>query len=110
MLMTQAEGTSHIHEVLFESRLGWLVELEKMGAHIQNLNPHEAQITGKTALKGAEVTSWDLRAGAAMVIAGLIARGETHITNIDYIKRGYEDFVSNLKNLGADIEDMTEGK
>ena len=96
--------------MLFESRLGWLVELEKLGATVQTLNPHEAEIEGKTELKGAQVTSWDLRAGAAMVIAGLIARGETHITNIDYIKRGYEDFVANLKNLGADIEDISEGK
>ncbi len=110
VMMTQAEGTSYIHEVLFESRLGWLVELEKLGANIGILNPHEAEIEGKTELKGAQVTSWDLRAGAAMVIAGLIARGETHITNIDYIKRGYEDFVANLKNLGADIEDISEGK
>lgn len=111
VLMTQAQGISRIHEVLYESRLNWLVELEKMGAHIAILNPHEAMIFWKTELQGsATVTSWDLRAGATMVIAWLLAKGETRITNIDYIKRGYEGFVGKLQDLGADITDITEGK
>jgi UDP-N-acetylglucosamine 1-carboxyvinyltransferase len=111
VLMTQAQGISRIHEVLYESRLNWLVELEKMWAHLAILNPHEAMIFGKTDLRpDATVTSWDLRAGATMVIAWLLAKGKTHITNIDYIKRGYEGFVDKLKALWADIEDLSDTK
>ena len=75
-----------------------------MGAQIEILNAHQARITGAKKLKGAEVTSWDLRAGAAMVLAGLIAEGTTKVTNIEYIDRGYEDFVENLQKLGGDIK------
>ncbi|MDD5770121.1 MAG: UDP-N-acetylglucosamine 1-carboxyvinyltransferase [Candidatus Gracilibacteria bacterium] len=108
ILMTQADGISKIHEILFEGRLNFLVELDKMRGHTAILNPHEAMIFGKTELKGATVTSWDLRAGAAMVIAGLIAEGETKVTNIEYIERGYENFVGKLKKLGAKIEVVKE--
>lgn len=93
LLLSQAEGTSRVHEVLFEGRLNWLVELEKMKGHIAILNPHEALIFGKTPLRGATVSSWDLRAGVTMILAGLIAQGETHITNVEYIERGYEDII-----------------
>lgn len=103
MLMTQAEWISTIHEVLFEWRLGWLVELDKMWADTKLLNPHEADIKWPTQLKWATVTSWDLRAWCAVVIAGLMAKGETTVTNIIYIKRGYENFLENLQSLGADI-------
>jgi UDP-N-acetylglucosamine 1-carboxyvinyltransferase len=107
LLLTQANGMSKVHEVLFESRLNWLVELEKLGANIAILNPHQAMIFGPTRFKaGATLTSWDLRAGAAVVIAALLVSGETHITNIDYIKRGYDNFVENLQKLGADIEEL----
>lgn len=107
VLMTQADGINKIHEVLFEGRLNFLVELEKMKAKIAILNPHEALIFGKTKLKwGVTVTSWDLRAGAAMIIASLIAEGETRITNVEYIYRGYEDFVSKLRGLGALVEEI----
>lgn len=108
ILMSQAEGVSKIHEILFEGRLNFLVELDKMGGHTAILNPHEALVFGKMKLKGAEVTSWDLRAGAAMVIAGLIAEGETKVTNITYIERGYENFVQKLQKLGARIEVVQE--
>ncbi|MBB1564686.1 UDP-N-acetylglucosamine 1-carboxyvinyltransferase [Candidatus Gracilibacteria bacterium] len=103
ILQSQAFGTSRIHEVLFEGRLNFLVELEKMTAKIAILNPHEAIIFGPNKLKGTTVTSWDLRAGMAMIIAGLIAEGEAKVTNVEYIYRGYENFVEKLKNLGADI-------
>ncbi|MFK7780465.1 MAG: UDP-N-acetylglucosamine 1-carboxyvinyltransferase [Candidatus Gracilibacteria bacterium] len=106
VLLTQAKGESRIHEVLFEGRLSFLVELEKMGTKYTVLNPHEAIIYGPNDLQGgATVTSWDLRAGAAVVIAGLIADGETKITNIEYIFRGYENFVDKLQKLGANIEE-----
>ncbi len=106
MLMTQAKWTSEIHEVLFEWRLGWTIELEKMWVDVSILNRHECEIVGWNTLIWTTVASWDLRAGAAMVIAGLIADGETTITNVEYIHRGYDNLVSNLKSLGADIEEI----
>lgn len=87
LLLTQAEGISRIHEVLFEGRLNWLIEIEKMKGHIAIMNPHEAMIFGRTHLKGTTVSSWDLRAGVTMILAGMIARGETTITNVEYIER-----------------------
>lgn len=104
LLLSQAEGASRVHEVLFEGRLNWLVELEKMKGHIAILNPHEALIFGKTNLRGATVSSWDLRAGVTMILAGLIANGTTEITNVEYIERGYEDIVGKIAKLGAKIE------
>lgn len=108
VLMTQAEGINKIHEILFEGRLNFLVELEKMKASPAILNPHEALIFGPSHLQWSTVTSWDLRAWAAMVIAGLIAQGETHVTKVEYIHRGYENFVENLQALGADIQEILE--
>jgi UDP-N-acetylglucosamine 1-carboxyvinyltransferase len=103
VLLTQCEGESLIFETLFENRLIYLSELEKMGAEVKILNPHQAKIRGKIKLHGANVQSWDLRAGAAMVLAGLVADGVTRVSNIDYIERGYENFAENLRNLGADV-------
>ncbi|MBX9808811.1 UDP-N-acetylglucosamine 1-carboxyvinyltransferase [Candidatus Gracilibacteria bacterium] len=103
LLLTQAEGISRVHEVLFEGRLNWLVEIEKMKGHIAIMNPHEALIFGKTHLKGAMVSSWDLRAGVTMILAGMVARGETTITNVEYIERGYEDIIGKIKKLGGKI-------
>lgn len=104
VLMTQAQGTSRIHEVLFEGRLNFLVELDKMGWHTAILNPHEALIFGKMNLIWGEVTSWDLRAWAAMVIAGMIGSWETVVDNIVYIQRWYENFVWKLQKLWAKID------
>lgn len=108
ILMTQAEGVSRVHEVLYENRFHYLHELEKMKAHVVVMNPHEAMIFGKTELLGATVSSWDLRAGAAMVIAGLIAEGTTIVTNTEHIDRGYERFVEKLQNLGAEVKQEEE--
>ncbi|MCK5461135.1 UDP-N-acetylglucosamine 1-carboxyvinyltransferase [Candidatus Gracilibacteria bacterium] len=104
VLLTQCEGDSVLFETLFENRLSYLHELEKMGADIHILNAHQARISGPTVFRGAEVQSWDLRAGAAVVLAGLIAEGKTKVTNIQYIDRGYENFVENLQFLGAKIK------
>jgi UDP-N-acetylglucosamine 1-carboxyvinyltransferase len=71
--MTQCEGTSRIHEILYEGRLNWLVEYERLAGQPRIINLHEAKITGPTPLIGNTVNSWDLRSGAAMVIAGMIA-------------------------------------
>lgn len=102
--MSQAQGVSRIFERLFEGRMAYLYELEKMGAHIEILNAHEALVIGPTALKGRVVSSNDIRAGAAMVLAGLCADEETMITDVRYIERGYDRFDEKLKSLGADIE------
>ncbi|MCF7917857.1 UDP-N-acetylglucosamine 1-carboxyvinyltransferase [Candidatus Gracilibacteria bacterium] len=104
VLLTQCEGESVIFETLFENRLTYLHELEKMGARVEFINAHQAKVSGPVRLKGTEVQSWDLRAGAAMVLAGLIAQGMTKVTNINYIDRGYEHFDENLKKLGAKIK------
>ena len=102
--LTQCKGESTIFETLFEGRLGYLSELEEMGAKIQTLNPHQAKIFGPTNLKGLPIISHDIRAGAAMVLAGLIAEGETQISNINYIERGYENLDEKLRMLGARIK------
>jgi UDP-N-acetylglucosamine 1-carboxyvinyltransferase len=103
--MTQAKGVSRIFEVLFEGRMAYLYELEKMGAHIEILNAHQALIIGPTPLKGGRtVASNDIRAGSAMVLAALCADGETTITDVRYIERGYDRLDEKLKSLGAHIE------
>jgi len=108
VLLTQCEGESMIFETLFENRLTYLQELEKMGATIHQMNPHQARIVGPTPLRGATVQSWDLRAGAAMVLAGLAAEGKTRVSNVQYINRGYEKFPENLEALGAVVKRVEE--
>ncbi|MFA5829351.1 MAG: UDP-N-acetylglucosamine 1-carboxyvinyltransferase [Candidatus Gracilibacteria bacterium] len=103
VLLTQAQGQSKIFETLFEGRLNYLFELEKMGAKIEMLNPHQAIIKGPTTLKGVPIASCDIRAGAAMVLAALCAQGPTEISNINYIDRGYEKLDEKLRSLGAEI-------
>jgi UDP-N-acetylglucosamine 1-carboxyvinyltransferase len=103
VLLTQAEGESKIFETLFEGRLNYISELERMGAKVELLNPHQALIKGPSKLKGLPIASYDIRAGAAMVIAALVASGETEISNINYLDRGYESFDKRLKILGAEI-------
>jgi UDP-N-acetylglucosamine 1-carboxyvinyltransferase len=104
VLLTQADGISRVHEVLFEGRLNMLMELENMKGHSAVLNPHEALIFGPTRLRGTTVTSWDLRSGASMILAGLIADGETRVTNVEYIERGYENILGKLADLGIRID------
>ena len=103
VLLTQAKGVSKIYETLFEGRLNYLFELQKMGAEVEILNPNEALIKGPKKLKGVQIASCDIRAGAAMVLAALIADGSTEISNIDYIDRGYEQLDEKLRSLGAKI-------
>lgn len=103
VLMTQAHGVSKVFETLFEGRLNYLFELEKMGARFEFLNPHQAIIIGPTPLKGAPIASCDIRAGAGMIVAALMAKGTTEITSINYIDRGYERLDEKLRGLGANI-------
>ncbi len=102
--MTQANGVSRIFERMYEGRFGYLFELEKMGANVEMLTAHEALIIGPTPLHGRTVTSNDIRAGAGMILAALCSRGETLITDVQYIERGYEQLPGKLKSLGASIE------
>lgn len=103
-LLTQATGTSSIFETLFDGRLQYLYELEKMGLKPKMLNPYQAEFTGPVTLKGADVDSCDIRAGASMILAALAAEGETEISNIYYIDRGYERIDEKLNSLGAQIK------
>lgn len=103
-LLTQAEGTSFIFETLFDGRLQYLYELEKMGLKPKILNPYQAEIEGPVQLRGASVNSCDIRAGAAIVLAALAAEGQTEVSNIYYIDRGYEKLDEKLNSLGAKIE------
>ena len=108
VLLTQANGMSIFEETIYENRMGHIKYLQKMGANIR-VNDRTAIIVGKTPLKGEEVTATDLRAGAAMVIAGLIAKGKTTVNEIDHILRGYENIVEKLTAAGAKISvEITE--
>ena len=108
VVMTQAQGVSRIFETLFEGRMAYLYELEKMGAHVEVLNAHEALIIGPATLRGRQVASNDIRAGAAMVLAGLCAEGETTVTDVRYIERGFDRLDEKLRSLGASIERIEE--
>lgn len=129
ILMTQAEGESVIHETVFEDKFGYISDLKKMGAHATLFNPqvedrekvynfnleddqpeyfHAVKIKGPTPLHNAVANMVDLRAGAAIVIAALAAKGTSTIFGIDKLDRGYEQFESRLQNLGAIIERVAE--
>lgn len=98
-----AEGTSVVEETIYESRIGHIQELNRMGANIRS-EGRSAIITGVSGLRGAVVEATDLRAGAALVLAGLAAKGETTIKNIHFIDRGYEEFEETLRSLGANMK------
>lgn len=104
VLLTQAKGKSLIHDPLYESRFNYLQELKKMGADIEIVDPHRAVIFGKSSLRGLNIESWDIRGGASMILAGLVAKGKTTLNNIYQIDRGYEKIEERLQKLGADIK------
>jgi len=104
LLLTQADGMSKIFETLFEGRLHYSQELKKMGAKIVQKDGHNIMIQGPTELSGAEISTTDIRAGATLVLAGLIAKGETIVDNTEILERGYENFDGKLCSLGAKIE------
>lgn len=106
-LLTVVEGKSTVIETVFENRYMHISELNRMGAGI-TIEGRSAVIPGGKQLKGAQVISTDLRAGAAMVLAGLAAEGVTEIAEIYHIERGYTEFVEKLKGLGADIRRVEE--
>ena len=126
IFMTQAEGDSTIHETIYENRFGYVNELAKMGADLEIYQPevvnpkefynfnyrkngkHGLKIHGKTHLHNAVLNISDLRAGASLVIAALIAKGESIVFGIEYLERGYEAFDKRLRSLGADIDVIEE--
>lgn len=103
LLAAFAEGCSVVSENIFENRFMFAAELNRMGSDI-SLDGHHALIRGVSGLQGAPVSSPDLRGGAALVIAGLAAEGETRIHDIYHIDRGYEDYVGKLRSLGASVD------
>ena len=105
-MLTMAEGTSIVTESVWDGRFKYVDELKRMGANIQ-VDGKMAVIEGVPSLKGAPVKATDLRAGAALVIAGLMAEGVTEIEGIEYIERGYERIVEKLLGIGADIQRIT---
>jgi UDP-N-acetylglucosamine 1-carboxyvinyltransferase len=109
VLLTQATGTSRIHETIFEDRLEWLEELRRMGARVEIADPHHASITGPAQLHGAEVAMSDLRAGASLILAALAAEGESYIHGAHQVRRGYENIEDKLLSLGARIAHLSEG-
>ncbi len=110
ILATLANGSSYIHESMYEGRLNYLKELKKMGANATIADQHRAIIVGPTTLYGKKITTLDLRAGATLIIAALIAEGESTILNAEIIDRGYQNIVEKLTSLGAKITRLEEKK
>ena len=106
-LLLTAAGRGRIVDTIYEKRVNHVPELAKMGATISTLNDHIIY-EGPNQLTGSSVKATDLRAGAALVIAGLMASGTTEITNVEYILRGYSDIIHKLTQLGADIQLVEE--
>jgi len=103
VVATQVEGTVLIHEKMFDARMFFVDKLIAMGARIVLCDPHRAVVSGPSRLAGSEMTSPDVRAGMAMVIAAICAEGTSVIHNVYQIERGYEDLVGRLRQLGAQI-------
>ena len=123
VLLTQAKGSSVIHETVYEDRFGYTADLRAMGADIEvvtkclgdvpcryqgKMYPHSAIIHGPTPLQGAKLEMRDIRAGMAHLIAALIASGESEITGVEHIDRGYENIDERIKTLGADVMRVRE--
>lgn len=110
ILATLAEGETLIHDHIFESRFNYAPEIEKMGAKITVLNPHQALIKGPSKLRGTRIRSYDLRAGASLIIAALAATGTSIIEEISQVDRGYEKIEERLQKIGANIvrKDLVE--
>ncbi len=103
VLLTQASGTSRVHEAIFEDRIEWLAELGKLGAQIEIADAHHALITGPSRLHGAETEIGDLRAGASLILAALAAEGTSLIHGAHHVQRGYENIDRKFQQLGASI-------
>ncbi len=109
VLLTQASGPSRVHEAIFEDRLEWLSDLNRMGARIEIADSHHATIHGRTPLTGADAEIGDLRAGASLILAALAAHGESTIHGAHHVQRGYENIERKFADLGARIARIEEG-
>lgn len=103
ILLTQCQGISSIFETIYDDRLNYLAELQKMGAKFASLSSNEAIIIGPTSFYGAKVLSYDVRAGMTLILAAMIAEGTTEILNISHVDRGYADIETRLRAIGVDI-------
>jgi UDP-N-acetylglucosamine 1-carboxyvinyltransferase len=103
VLLTQATGTSRVHEAIFEDRIEWLGELRKLGAKIDIEDAHHASIHGPARLHGGEASISDLRAGASLILAALAADGRSLIHGAHHVHRGYENIDRKFQQLGASI-------
>jgi UDP-N-acetylglucosamine 1-carboxyvinyltransferase len=108
VLLSQARGTSQVHEAIFEDRLEWLGELRRLGADVELLDDHHASIHGPSRLRAAEVEMGDLRAGASLILAALAAEGTSVIHGAHHVRRGYENIERKFLDLGAQIEHVSE--
>jgi UDP-N-acetylglucosamine 1-carboxyvinyltransferase len=108
-MLTVASGVAVVTENLFSGRFRYVDELRRMGADIHN-EGHHAVVRGVDRLSGARVRAPDIRAGAALVLAGLVAEGETEITGVEHVDRGYERFEEKLAHIGAHVERITSGE
>lgn len=108
VLATQAKGLTLIHDPMYEGRLKYLEELNKMGAEIVMCDPHRAIINGPTELHGTKLDPLDLRSGAALIIAGIIADGTTIIKDVSQADRGYEEIEKRLRKIGVDVKRIKE--
>jgi UDP-N-acetylglucosamine 1-carboxyvinyltransferase len=106
VLLTQARGTSRIHETIFEDRLEWLSDLEAMGARVALHDSHHASVKGPVRLRAHDVEMSDLRAGASLILAALAADGVSTIGGVHHVRRGYENVEGKLLDLGARIEQV----
>ncbi|MBC1406216.1 UDP-N-acetylglucosamine 1-carboxyvinyltransferase, partial [Listeria welshimeri] len=102
-----SEGTSVMTETVFENRFMHVEEMRRMNAEMK-IEGHSVIINGPAHLQGAEVAATDLRAAAALILAGLVAEGYTQVTELKYLDRGYNDFHGKLRSLGAEIERVTD--
>ena len=109
VLLTQATGVSNVHEAIFEDRLEWLGEVRRMGADVEMIDSHHATIKGPARLVGVEVEIGDLRAGASLILAALVAEGTTTIHGAHHVHRGYENIERKFLDLGASISRSAEG-
>jgi UDP-N-acetylglucosamine 1-carboxyvinyltransferase len=103
VLLTQASGTSRVHEAIFEDRLEWMSELRKLGAKVDILDAHHAEIHGPARLHGGEASISDLRAGASLILAALAAEGTSLVHGAHHVQRGYENIDRKFQQLGASI-------
>ena len=104
VLLTRCSGKSHLEETIYENRFMHIPELKKMGANIKIIDNKNIEVIGPTDLIGSDVKATDLRAGAAMVLAGLTASGKTTVRDVEHILRGYEGIIDKLSDVGAKIE------